>query len=584
MEGAQPEKQADLPVWAFDLVALIACFAAWWPAWMLTRDLEWPSEIDFFRDMGAAQSILDGQGGADPAYLFERWWYGPLVPALVGGLSRALDMPLARAFATLGTHLDLATPLAFYAMMAVFATRRAALAALLGFLFFGPRIHPSWLHATYSPWIWPCNFAQALFYSSALLLVWTLRKGSAPASIATGVFIGLLLLAHPGPTAILAVAALVVAGGDVRLWFQRRKAPTSTAMVPDGSVSSRCEMSNGRGSAHRTLFLCAVAGSVGALVAWPFLGDVLAHVLRGVRNPTPMEWRPFELDLQYFPRLIRWHGTLRGFVALVGLADLIFVATAYCRYARRLLFGWGIAVGIGLAHGYAAQLVTLPAFVPSLHFYLYLHALESVLFGLGVVSATRMLAAVAPKLSKLARFSPRSLELGAYSVCAGALIVYAASGYDRYRSRMELVYFRNEAIAFAGKRTAPLYDWILHHTAPTDVFLAEVEPALFAVVAAGRKVVALEGMFSNPYVDVAGRLGDSSAMFDRLREGRWSEFLVYVKRYQLRYVALPVAERQSIDERNGAALRRVFASTGTEGWDVYDLVDGAKSAGVAPTR
>jgi len=608
VEGAQPEKQADLPVWAFDLVALIACFAAWWPAWMLTRDLEWPSEIDFFRDMGAAQSILDGQGGADPAYLFERWWYGPLVPALVGGLSRALDMPLARAFATLGTHLNLAAPIAFYAMMAVFATpcggsapaltgaspeggptpaappgRRAALAALLGFLFFGPRVHPSWLHATYSPWIWPCNFAQALFYSSALFLVWTLRRRSAPASIATGVFIGLLLLAHPGPTAILAVAALVVAGGDVRLWFQRRKAPTSTVMVPDGSVSPRRDVSNGRGSAHRTLVLFAIAGSVGALVAWPFLGDVLAHLLRGVRNPTPMEWRPFELEIQYLPRLVRWHGTLRGFVALVGLVDLICVATAYCRYARRLVLGWGIAVGIGLAHGYAAQLVTLPPFVPSLHFYLYLHALESVLFGLGVVSATRMLAAVAHKFSKLARFSPRSLELGAYSVFAGALIVYAASQYDRYRSRMELVYFRHEAIAFAGKRTAPLYDWILHHTDPTDVFLAEEEPALFAVVAAGRKVVALEGMFSNPYVDVAGRVGDSRAMFAKLKEGRWSEFLVYVKRYQLRYVTLPVAERQSIDERNGAALRRVFASTGTEGWDVYDLVDGAKSAGVVPT-
>jgi hypothetical protein len=124
----------------------------------------------------------------------------------------------------------------------------------------------------------------------------------------------------------------------------------------------------------------------------------------------------------------------------------------------------------------------------------------------------------------------------------------------------------------------------LHHTDPTDVFLAEEEPALFAVVAAGRKVVALEGMFSNPYVDVAGRVGDSRAMFDRLKQGRWSEFLVYVKRYQLRYVALPAAERQSIDERNGAALRRVFASTGTEGWDVYDLVDGAKSAGLAPTH
>ena len=157
------QRKNFLPPWLLDLVALCACFAAWWAAWQQARDLEWPCEGDLYRDMSAAQSILDGQGGADPAYLDERWWYNPLVPAVVGLLSRAFDMPLPRAYATLGTHLNLVAPLGLYAMMSVLSTRRTALISLLGFLFLGPHKHISWLHATYSPWLWTCNFAQGLF-------------------------------------------------------------------------------------------------------------------------------------------------------------------------------------------------------------------------------------------------------------------------------------------------------------------------------------------------------------------------------------------------------------------------------------
>jgi hypothetical protein len=544
----------------FDLVASAACLAAWWAAWQQTHDLDWPCEADLFRDMGAAQSILDGQGGADPAFLLERWWYNPLVPALIGALSRALDMPLPRAYATLGAHLNLFAPLALYAMMVVLATRRAALAALLGFLFFAPRHRVSWLHATYSPWLWTCNFAQGLFYLSALFIVWTLRKRKVAGSIVAGIFVGLTLLAHTAPAAILAVTLLVVAGGDFRHWRHGPKA------------------------AQRALLVGAIVGAVATIVAWPFLGDVLSHLRLGIRNAAPMQWRAAELDIQYLPELVRWHESLRGAVALVGLGDLILRRTGYCHHARRLVFGWAVAVGLGLAYGYLAQRVTLPPFLPSWHFYFYLHALESVLFGFGIVSLTRIAAGLTRDFPSLVRFSPRVRELGAYALGAATLIGYAASGYNGYRSRMDLVANRKDAIGFARGRTVPLYEWVLRHTEPNDVFLAEEEAAFFAVAAAGRKVVALQDLFSNPYVDIAGRAADGAAMFDRLKDGRWSEFLVYAKRYQVRYVALPTVERDSTDERNArnlTALRRVFAATdAADGWDVYDFVGGASSASV----
>jgi hypothetical protein len=544
-----------------DVIALVLCFAAWWIAWEQTRDLTWPCENDQIRDMGAAQSMLDGQGGADPAYLNVRWWYNPLVPAVVALSSRVLDMPLHEAYARLGAHLNLIAPLGFYAMMAVLFERRAALAGLVGFLFLGPIQRVSWLHATYSPWLWTCNFAQGLLYLAILVAVSAYRARSRALGLGAGVIFGLTLLAHTGPGVVLAGALLALALGSLCFW-RRAACAAKWALATSSAI-----------------------GVVAAVTASPFWLDVIGNLRRGVRNPAPMQWIAGELVWQNWQVLLGWHASLRGWVALAGLLYLSIRRRAHCRYSARAVFGWAAAVFLALGYGYAAQVFTLPPFLPSWHFYFYLHALESVLFGVGVSAFARALFRVAEGSVRCGRFSTPAIDRGVSAVVIGALLVVAAARYPRYRKRMDLVDNRRDALAFGKSPLVELYEWTLGHVDPRDVVLADMGTSFHAIMAAGRKVVALHDLFSNPYVDVATRARDAGAMLDQIRGARFAEFLYGATVYQVRYLAFPAKERTGIDAHGEAPLHRVFStSNAAEGFDVYEVrADGMRpGASTAP--
>lgn len=55
---------------------------------------------------------------------------------------------------------------------------------------------------------------------------------------------------------------------------------------------------------------------------------------------------------------------------------------------------------------------------------------------------------------------------------------------------------------------------------------------------AGRKLVALDGFFSNPYVDLQVRRADRDAMFDLLASGESAQFLALASRYRVRYIVV----------------------------------------------
>jgi len=533
---------------ALAAVASVLCFAAWYSAWQQTRDLVWPCEEDMYRDMGIAQTFLDGTAGVDPGYLGERWWYNPLVPAIMAVASRATGTSLRLAYATFGTHLNLVAPMSFYAIVVALFGSRAALASLAGFLFLGPFELPSWLHATYSPWLWPCNFAQAPFYLTVTAIVWMLRRPSFGRGLAVGVGWGITMLAHAAP-AILVGAVILYAAAHA---FAR------------GSLASP--------STRATLSAVAVAVLVALLVASPFLTTIVVHYGGVVRNARPLQWVAPELELDRWSELLARLLSVRGLFALVGLTGLLSVQAEGLEHAKRALLSWGVSVVVGLAYGFAAQLTRLPPLLPSWHFHFYLCALESVLFGVGVMTFAGRVHHALRRLQD--RVSPRyAVSRAALSMAAIALAVGGAHRLIRYGERTDVVAYRKDSLEIHGKgANSELYLWALDHTAPSDVILADPVLSLLAFFAAGRKSVALPDAFSNPYVDGKPRRKAARAMLESLKEGRLADFIETARPYAVRFVTLPLSARPRMDAQSPQLLARVFSSEdGLGGYDVYEL-------------
>jgi hypothetical protein len=548
VRGLNPSKLGTS--WAFDVAALALCLAVWLTASDKMHDLTWPCENDLYRDLGAAQSILDGNGGIDPSYLGERRWYNPLVPALVAFASRAQHTPLHEAYTRFGTELNLLAPLAFYAMVRVLFNRGVALSSLLSFLFLGPLHWPSWLHATYSPWLWPCNFAQGLFYLAILAWVWAARSRNLALAPLVGAAIGLTLLAHAAP-AFLLVGVLGVA--------------FVTEFLPSGATF-------GRRTALLTFF--ALIGLTAVVVGWPFLREWLSRP-RSVQNPTPLTWVAGELTFESWRKPVARLIGLRGGLALVGIATLIATwrtGSRACRHTARALLGWGIIASLGLGYGYAAQRITLPPFMPSWHFFFYLQALQSVLFGVGVAALAGVVEGRFKVLGAVLKEGPSERQLQYLALAAALLSIFVFTQYSRYAERVDLVDNRKASLGYAADPATKTYAWLVRYTVPSDVVLAEGNALFYGVQPAGRKLVALPDLFSNPFVALKPRADDSARLFADLEAGEESDFRALASKYEVHYVVL--AAGKPVTHGHKRLLRRVFKSDDREnGWDIYTIRD-----------
>ena len=111
-----------------------------------------------------------------------------------------------------------------------------------------------------------------------------------------------------------------------------------------------------------------------------------------------------------------------------------------------------------------------------------------------------------------------------------------------------------------------MFDWIRTNTTPGDVILAREDLSLAVIGTAGRKVVAVERLFSNPFVDWDTRIRDRDCMVAALDRADANELMRLASEYRVRY-AIRDTPLETTD-----ALRCCVAQAWSSGpWRIYRI-------------
>jgi hypothetical protein len=469
-----------------------------------TRGLPWPGESDLARDIASAETIAAGHPLSDPYYRGEWNWYNPLAPAIVAVSALVTRLPIPWIYAHIGAYLNLLVPLTLFALVTRWWGSLTGLVAVLALVFLVPGPEPGWLAASYSPWLLPMHLGQAVFYAGLIGVTraWQVRTTSA--FCVAGGLLGIGLLTHTAPALLLATCMLVeyIHAG----WRDR------SLLIP-----------------------MVVFVLTGMAVAAPYLVSIGGHYHFQVRNAAPVAFVPTELDLEHAWSYwtAAFSPSLTGMIALVGYVRLIRQRQTL---AARLVLTAVVTCAICLALGYLAQTdwaraVGFHGIVPPHHFVYYLSAFEAIAVSVGVSALAEWIAAA------LKSRAPGAADLAMPAFLA-ATIGFAVWTYPSYIQRFDFVGARIIAQRmFTDHSLLHLYEWLRRNTAPDDVVLAPLNLSQSVIGTSGRKVVAVDKLFSNPYVDWAERARDRDEMERLVNAHEWPKFLNLAARYRVNYVA-----------------------------------------------
>ena len=488
------------------LCVLVLARAAW-----LTADLSWPAGTDQLRDIAFAESFARGEWMSDPFFVGEWLWYPPLVPWLVGAASAVAGVPASMADVRLGPYINVLSPLAFYALVSMWIGRRAALASLVAFLFLDRG--PYWLEPTYSPWLLAGPATQAVFYAGLMALTRAHRTPTRLNWAMAGVALGLAAMGHSAPALVLGVLAAATAGTEAFTTFRPVRA-----------------------AGH-----LLIAGSVAAAVCSPLLASIAGHYGLHIRNPAGLLWTDPAVEGSAWSLLTSTTWALPlTVVAAVGMVSRSAKHEGEARPGRWLLIGW-LAVSLALFATHRHEVATvragnptgLPVFSPPHHFLFYFRAGLLVAFGAGCAALVSHAARLAGRWPPV-RGRTRAGSQVAFAALLGLLIFISVPTWLPRADYTQLA--REARRVFAPPEWQGLIRWMRSRTSTSDAFIAADSPALSIVGATGRKVVALDRFFANPYVDVQPRLVARQLYWDALASGDCASARRLAQRYQASYV------------------------------------------------
>jgi hypothetical protein len=319
--------------------------------------------------------------------------------------------------------------------------------------------------------------------------------------IAAGVVLGLTFLSHSAPALLLALTTVMLA-----LWHGWERAEE-------------------RLPALRVLL---VIGVVSFLISLVFLYPIFAHYKFEMLNTAPVKFVGLDRG-----ELIKETLSLKVLVAgptffvLIWRADWLGIVPDQ----RKLILSLILSTGALFVYGVGADLlrfhgvVDLPRPIASFHFHLYLTAWFSLLFGIGLFALARYFAG-----ARLIR--PEVIFLAVVVV----LTLFSLPGYAQ---RYDIKHYKEKAELFASDHSSvSLYRWLLLNTDSDAVVLTDDRLGLYAVAAAGRKVVSMEALFTSPYIDHARRDEDRDVLMYSLANGDVDRFRQLADRYGVSHLVL----------------------------------------------
>lgn len=464
-----------------DLIVIALCGFALVKAIQTTGDLRWPYDLDQFREIGIAQSILDHRYGTDHLYRGETIWYNPLTSIVVATLTRLTGTPVYLVVTRAGPYLNLLGPIAFYILVAYLFDRWTALAATAAFLFAPIGDAPGWAAATYSPWLFSPNFTQAFFYFGLVSYAKALRSTSWRWEVVTGLLLGLTFLGHTAPAVIFGAIILITV--------------LTSLMIGDGE------------NRVRRLRVPLIIFATAFVVSLPFTFSILFHYHLRVANPVPGNWLYPSVALKNLSELLGSFFSWLTLIALVGLVATIRRASRHFRKA--LLVVWLIIAVAALTLNELQQFWDLHLMVvPAHHFLFYLHALEDIFFGVGLIWVCRF---CAQRVSGSA-WTERAIT-------GVAILCFLLAAFPSYSRRFDFTKAREHAVGFQERGDyLDAYRWILENTKPENIFLSLSGDLDLSIVGpADRKtVVTCQPEFSNPYVSWKDRVETATQIVDKL--------------------------------------------------------------------
>ena len=212
-------------------------------------------------------------------------------------------------------------PLAFYFLVAYLFDRWVALVAAVAFLFAPIGDAPSWVAATYSPWLLTQNCVQTFFYLTLAAYLKALGSNCRPWFVLVGLLLGITFLGHTAPAIILGILMVI---GTFQCCIQQAK--------------------NGRLSAAglREVSNLVVILSVAFVVSVPFTFSILGRYHLAIVNHAPNNWKYPLLLASNFSAFVwdniswcRRNCNSRLFQRITfsstsGLSSISFLGSAWC--------------------------------------------------------------------------------------------------------------------------------------------------------------------------------------------------------------------------------------------------------------